>query len=257
MKRNAIPMIAAAALLGLAGCSHVPDSINPVSWYRHVTGASQKSALAKPPSDLDAAESGATPKAAPTSAAAAATKTASAAPSAAAAEDPPPPDLKKLDAEAGQILAGAEADPEESNPAGPGAAMRTLPPAPAPMEGVETLTQIALAVAAPPEPASPRASSLAVVQIDFAKGSAALAEAPRARIAEIVKDFKEKGGTIRIVGHGGEAGKNAAPKLALDRAQAVAAALTKSGVPDDAISVEAAPAPEKGDVARADVFLAR
>jgi len=62
------------------------------------------------------------------------------------------------------------------------------------------------------------------------------------------------------VGHGEGRGGNAAITgftLALDRAQAVAVALTNSGVPAKDISVEAAPVPARGgrDVPRAEIYL--
>ena len=62
------------------------------------------------------------------------------------------------------------------------------------------------------------------------------------------------------MGHGEGRGGNAAITgftLALDRAQAVAVALTNSGVPAKDISVEAAPVPARGgrDVPRAEIYL--
>ncbi len=248
MKRNAILVIAAAAILGLAGCSHVPDAMNPVSWYRHVTGAPQESASEQGPSDQKLAQGGTAPRANPTSVAPPPSP-----PPAPTADQTSAPNLKQLADQAGQLLAGAEADEAASNPAGPGAAMRTLPPAPTPMEA-------ATAPAVAPTPPKPPASSLEIAQIGFGSGSAVLSQARRATIAEIVTDFNEKGGRIRVVGHGGAAGKNAAlsgPQLALHRAQAVEAALTAAGVPATSILVEAAPAPEQGrsDAARADVYL--
>ena len=102
--------------------------------------------------------------------------------------------------------------------------------------------------------------SYRVADVSFAPGSAYLSGALRGTIAEIVKLHSTEGGTIRIVGFGEASGKDAAIAgltLALDRAQAVAVALTDAGVSAKDISVEAAPVPAKGgaDAPRAEVYL--
>jgi hypothetical protein len=66
---------------------------------------------------------------------------------------------------------------------------------------------------------------------------------------------------VRIVGYAG-AGGGAAEQLnsfraALDRAQAVAAVLTKAGIPADKIAVEAAPSGVGSVENRAEVLLER
>jgi outer membrane protein OmpA-like peptidoglycan-associated protein len=117
------------------------------------------------------------------------------------------------------------------------------------------------ATAPKPGPGSRRpAISYRVADVTFATGSALLPDKLRDTIAGIVKLHSENGGTIRIVGHGEAAGGNAAMTgftLALDRAQAVAVALTDSGVPAKDISVEAAPVAARGgnDVPRAEIYL--
>jgi outer membrane protein OmpA-like peptidoglycan-associated protein len=102
--------------------------------------------------------------------------------------------------------------------------------------------------------------SYRVADVSFAPGSAYLSGALRGTIAEIVKLHNDQGGKIRIVGFGEATGQNAAVAgftLALDRAQAVAVALTDSGVAAKDISVEAAPVPARGgaDAPRAEVYL--
>jgi outer membrane protein OmpA-like peptidoglycan-associated protein len=82
----------------------------------------------------------------------------------------------------------------------------------------------------------------------------------RDTIADIVKIHNTEGGTIRVVGFGEATGKDAAVAgltLALDRAQAVAVALTDAGVAAKEIAVEAAPVPAKGgvDAPRAEIYL--
>ncbi|HEV8015878.1 MAG TPA: OmpA family protein [Stellaceae bacterium] len=102
--------------------------------------------------------------------------------------------------------------------------------------------------------------SYRVADVSFAPGSAYLSGALRGTISEIVKLHNDQGGKIRIVGFGEATGQNAAVAgltLALDRAQAVAVALTDSGVAAADISVESAPVPARGgaDAPRAEVYL--
>lgn len=102
--------------------------------------------------------------------------------------------------------------------------------------------------------------SYQVADITFAAGSAALSEKQKATIAEVVKLHNQNGGTIRIVGHGEASGRNAAVDgltLALNRAQAIAMALTGHGVPAKDISVDAAPVSGRGgrDVPHAEIYL--
>ena len=82
----------------------------------------------------------------------------------------------------------------------------------------------------------------------------------RGTVSEVAKIHSTEGGTIRIVGFGESSGKDAAVAgltLALDRAQAVAVALTDAGVPAKDISVEAAPVAAKGgaDAPRAEIYI--
>jgi outer membrane protein OmpA-like peptidoglycan-associated protein len=123
-------------------------------------------------------------------------------------------------------------------------------------------TQQAAAPGNAPATAAPHGPGVSyrVADVSFAPGSAYLSGALRGTIAEIVKIHNSEGGTIRIVGFGESTGKDAAVTgltLALDRAQAVAVALTDSGVAAKDIAVEAAPVPAKGgaDAPRAEVYL--
>jgi outer membrane protein OmpA-like peptidoglycan-associated protein len=102
--------------------------------------------------------------------------------------------------------------------------------------------------------------SYRVADVSFASGSAYLSGALRGTVAEVAKIHNTEGGTIRIIGFGESTGKDAAVAgltLALDRAQAVAVALTDAGVPAKDIAVEAAPVSAKGgaDAPRAEVYL--
>lgn len=136
-----------------------------------------------------------------------------------------------------------------------------VPPASAPqLTPPAAAGQQASASAAAPSGSRHAAISYRVADVTFAAGSALLSDKLHDTIAEIVKLHSENGGTIRIIGHGEAGGANGAIaglNLALDRAQAVAIALTDSGVAAQDISVEAAPVAARGgtDVPRAEVYL--
>jgi outer membrane protein OmpA-like peptidoglycan-associated protein len=71
--------------------------------------------------------------------------------------------------------------------------------------------------------------------------------------------YQQNPGKVRIVGYAG-AGSGAVEQLdsyrtALERAQAVAAALTKAGIPSEKIQVEAAPQGNNSGESRAEVLL--
>ncbi len=143
----------------------------------------------------------------------------------------------------------------------PEAVASAAPPAPATRAKPRNApTQQASIPAATPGAMRHPAISYRIGDIAFTNGSALLADKQRDAIAEIVKLHDENGGSIRIVGHAEAAGNDAAVtalNLALDRAQAVAVALTDRGVSAKDISVEAAPIAAKGgaDVPRAEIYL--
>lgn len=103
--------------------------------------------------------------------------------------------------------------------------------------------------------------SVSVGDVVFAQGSSDLAETQRSALSEIAGLYKQTGGDIRIVGHSEPGHSNDAIRqrlagldLALDRANAVAQALTKMGVPAHNIRVEAAPVGAQ-EQPRAEVFM--
>jgi outer membrane protein OmpA-like peptidoglycan-associated protein len=159
---------------------------------------------------------------------------------------PPPPQMSAPQAAAAP---NAPAAPP------PAAAPHLKPPSAPPQ-------QQAAAPAVAPKSASARHPTISyrVADVAFATGSALLPNKLQDTIAGIVKLHNDNGGTIRIVGHGESTGGNAAMTgftLALDRAQAVAVALTNSGIAAKDISVEAAPVAARGgtDVPRAEIYL--
>jgi outer membrane protein OmpA-like peptidoglycan-associated protein len=201
-------------------------------------------------------------------------------PSAPAAAAPPPSAPPSAQAQRRAPARGSEAPPAESPLTSPtinnvpqGEAVTDAPPAPRippptrvaliPPAAAPRLTPPGTQVSAPaaaPSASRHAAISYRVADVGFAAGSALLGDKLHDTIAQIVKLHGDNGGTIRIIGHGEAGGANAAVaglNLALDRAQAVAIALTDSGVPAQDIAVEAAPVAARGgkDVPRAEVYL--
>ncbi|MGH7012890.1 MAG: OmpA family protein [Stellaceae bacterium] len=162
---------------------------------------------------------------------------------------PPPPPVK---------VARTTPPPAPSIPT---ATPSSPPPAPqlnAP-PGVRAGGQPSLAMHTPSGAQNP--ITVSVGDVAFAQGSADLAETQRSALAEIAGLYKQTGGEIRIVGHS-EPGHSsdairqriAGLDLALDRANAVAQALARLGVPAHNIRVEAAPA-SAAERPRAEVFM--
>src|SRR3984893_16915052 len=143
------------------------------------------------------------------------------------------------------------------------------PPAPAPLPAALDST----AHHAPPPPPvlaplggsgravrkAPRAAAGPGAELGFAADSTSLSAEDRQTIGKIVPLYQQNPGRIRIIGYAG-AGSGAVEQLnsfraALDRAQAVAAALTQAGIPSDRIAVEAAPSGSNTPENRAEVLL--
>ncbi len=98
-----------------------------------------------------------------------------------------------------------------------------------------------------------------VAQINFAANSTSLSNADRQSLGGIVKLYRSHSGKVRVIGYSG-VGSSADQQLngfqaALDRAQAVADALAKAGIPADKILVEAAPTGNDSGQSRAEVLF--
>ena len=105
----------------------------------------------------------------------------------------------------------------------------------------------------------PARIGIPVAEIKFGTDSTTLTDKDRQTLETVLPAYQQNPGKVRIVGYAG-AGGGAVEQLdsyrtALDRAQAVAAALTKAGIPSDKIQVEAAPQGEKSGESRAEVLL--
>ena len=144
------------------------------------------------------------------------------------------------------------------------------PPAPAPMP--EAIGSTAYQPAPPPpvlgplttsgksSPKQPAATAgTPIVEVKFAANSTTLSDEDRQSLEKVVPLYQQNPGKLRVVGYAGASG-GAAEQLnsfraALDRAQAVAAALTTAGIPSDKIAVEAAPSGADPVEGRAEVLL--
>jgi outer membrane protein OmpA-like peptidoglycan-associated protein len=109
-----------------------------------------------------------------------------------------------------------------------------------------------------PKPAQPPVG-VPVAEIKFTPDSTHLSQDDRQTIEKVAMLYQQNPGKLRIVGYAG-AGGGAAEQLnsfraALDRAQAVAAALTEAGIPSGKIAVEAAPSDASAVESRAEVML--
>jgi outer membrane protein OmpA-like peptidoglycan-associated protein len=98
-----------------------------------------------------------------------------------------------------------------------------------------------------------------VAEIKFGTDSTAITDKDRQTLETVLPVYQQNPGKVRIVGYAG-AGSGAVEQLdsyrtALDRAQAVASALTKAGIPSDKIQVEAAPQGDNSGESRAEVLL--
>jgi len=132
------------------------------------------------------------------------------------------------------------------------------PPAPPELPPVATTRS----AAADPGKANPKPSALVgrpVAEIKFGADATSLTDNDRRTLEAVVPLYRENPGKIRIIGYAA-AGSGAVEQLnsyriALDRAQAVAAALTHAGVPSDKIQVEAAPVGADSGGSRAEVRL--
>jgi outer membrane protein OmpA-like peptidoglycan-associated protein len=144
------------------------------------------------------------------------------------------------------------------------------PPAPAPMP--EAIGSAAYQPAPEPPVLGPLATSgkssqkppaaaagTPIIEVKFAANSTTLSDEDRQTLEKVVPLYQQNPGKLRVVGYAGASG-GAAEQLnsfraALDRAQAVAAALTTAGIPSDKIAVEAAPSGADLVEGRAEVLL--
>jgi len=176
---------------------------------------------------------------------------------------PPPPPLLHAPA-----AASAPHLPGPPAPAPMPAALASAqfePPPPPPVLPPASAGQTASRAASVAATGKARASASAppvdtpVAQIDFAANSTTLSAADRQSLGSIVPLYRSHPGKVRVVGYSG-VGSSADQQLngfqaALDRAQTVADALAKAGIPADKILVEAAPTGSDSGQSRAEVLF--
>jgi outer membrane protein OmpA-like peptidoglycan-associated protein len=177
---------------------------------------------------------------------------------------PPPPLLRMPAASAGAGKTAAAHLPAPSAPAPMPAAIASAefqPPPPPPVIPPAAATRTAAATGPGKSGKQPPAApvDMPVAQINFAADSTTLSDADRQSLGKIVPLYRRDPGKVRVIGYTG-VGNSAGQQLnsfqaALDRAQAVAAALAKAGIPRDKILVEAAPVGEDSGQSRAEVLL--
>ena len=177
---------------------------------------------------------------------------------------PPPPLLRMPAASAGAGKTAAAHLPAPPAPAPIPSAIASAefqPPPPPPVLPPAAATRTAAATgpgkSGKPPPAAP--ADMRVAQINFAANSTTLSDADRQSLGAIVPLYRRDPGKVRVIGYTG-VGNTADQQLngfqaALDRAQAVAAALAKAGIPRDKILIEAAPVGEDSGQSRAEVLL--
>ncbi len=175
---------------------------------------------------------------------------------------PPPPAL--LGKSAGSPARLPRAPAPAPMPAGLGATAYQPPPPPpslpppAASPAASEPPTAALAGAKPPRPVP---VDTAVGQISFAGNSATLTDADKPVLEQIVARYRKDPTKVRVVGYAGGGAANldsdqlASFHAALGRAHAVAAALTKAGIPSNRIIVEAAPAGTDSGQARVEILF--
>ncbi len=177
---------------------------------------------------------------------------------------PPPPLLRMPAASAGAGKTAAAHLPAPPAPAPMPAAIASTefqPPPPPPVIPPAGATRTAAETGPGKSGKQPPAApvDMRVAQINFAADSTTLSDADRQSLGAIVPLYRRDPGKVRVIGYTG-VGNSADQQLngfqaALDRAQAVAAALAKAGIPRDKILIEAAPVGEDSGQSRAEVVL--
>lgn len=109
-----------------------------------------------------------------------------------------------------------------------------------------------------PRPSAP-AGAIRLAEIRFPADATSLAPGDQPIIAKIAALYHRRPGRLRVVGFAGSGGgarhQLESFRAALDRAQAVAAALGKAGIPPARIAIEAAPLGAASGTARAEILL--
>jgi outer membrane protein OmpA-like peptidoglycan-associated protein len=128
-----------------------------------------------------------------------------------------------------------------------------------PLESVENTAALDRATA--PVAASERSDRIATIQ--FGRKTAELGDAERDILRQVAALHQQRGGMIRVVGHGGasdqdDSAEGGAGQVSLERANAVAQELIRLGVSRQDVRAEAlagATAAEKTDTQTAEIYF--
>jgi outer membrane protein OmpA-like peptidoglycan-associated protein len=168
-----------------------------------------------------------------------------------AAASPPPSPPTQPPSQPTQSAATTSPPPQVAVPSPPPKQVAALPP---PLTPLPTYVDPALEPSVMRTPGGKRAAvTLEAAEIAFSGGTKTLSPSDSQRLSETAALQKQGGGSLRIIGY---AARGSGPKAAeqelqsfgdaLDRANAVAAELTRLGVPTNRITVQAAPAMVEG-----------
>jgi outer membrane protein OmpA-like peptidoglycan-associated protein len=175
---------------------------------------------------------------------------------------PPAPGLAPREAPPTPEQQAATPEPKSPPPA-PDESVMASPTTP-PVDASTPAPRVQTAMATPPAatPRRPGKVSKQVAEIEFVKDETRLTTEDSQRLPSVLRLYQENGGTVRVVGYGRRGyGPDAAQQellsysKAIDRANAVAQALTKLGVPPSSIVVQAAPVGDGLGEDRAEVLL--
>ncbi|HVH78233.1 MAG TPA: hypothetical protein VM782_02485 [Stellaceae bacterium] len=148
--------------------------------------------------------------------------------------------------------------PQPASSALPSAVVQSGNPQPSPPVATLPPPQLPPQVAALPPPKLPPVP-VTVASLDVAPGAAALAIDMRPRLADVVKQYKERPRTVRVVSYAAPAVGGAEQlnsfRSALDRAQIVAKELADAGIPAKQIQTEASPSVPTAPTGRIEVQL--
>jgi outer membrane protein OmpA-like peptidoglycan-associated protein len=174
---------------------------------------------------------------------------------------PPAPSLEPRDAPPTPVQQAATPEPKSAPPA-PDDSVMASPTTPAVASTPTAPVQTAMAMPSAATPRRPGKVSKQVAEIEFVKDETRLTTEDSQRLPSVLRLYQENGGTVRVVGYGRRGyGPDAAQQelqsysKAIDRANAVAQALTKLGVPPSSIVVQAAPVGDGLGEDRAEVLL--
>jgi hypothetical protein len=140
----------------------------------------------------------------------------------------------------------------------PPATVQSANPQPTPPPANLPPPQLSPQAAALPPPKLPPAP-VTLASLDVTPGSSGISDAERAHLAEIVAQYQQKPGIVRVVAYAAAATGSAEQlnsfRAALDRAQMVAKELSQAGIPAKQLQTEAAPSSPRAPTGRVEIQL--